>query len=461
MERMISKIYLKYSSHLPFLIFFISLSLRFSLCLFNREANDNHMEVINWILDHGSVPVNENCWECSQPKFYYLLNASVMSLLHIDSPAGRIVCAQMINFLLSAILLFFAWAFIRNQPFPYRVKIISFCLVALNPCLAGINAQVTNDTLAILAGTMTIYYADLFFRKLKILPFAGLTMSVILACITKGSGLSLALGMVVIYAVYLFFLQSSERKLPLSLFAIFIFCYLAIVPFAGGYFSNYKKYNNPFINNITLHISPPDFFHQTYVLRPGITSIVHGYFTFRLIELIEHPYITDTVQAYPLHRTSLWSQLYGHTFFLHFDQHPGSWATLNPAVLNTGSALLTLGLVPLGLFLFGSWYTCKDNYKAVKNRIGSFITTNLSWIHIVFFVSSVLFIVKYTYDYRDFASMKSIFVFPVLLSIVALFMEGVARIKSEMIARVIIGAVICLSLFSILDLLFLVNQLRK
>src|SRR5690349_8746381 len=85
------------------LVFAIALFCRFALCLYNREANDDHMQVINWILDKHEVPQKEDCWECSQPKLYYLLNASVIRFLNIRL-SQRIVAAQMINFLFSAVL---------------------------------------------------------------------------------------------------------------------------------------------------------------------------------------------------------------------------------------------------------------------------------------------------------------------------------------------------------------------
>src|SRR2546422_4368236 len=41
-------------------------------------------------------------------------------------------------------------------------------------------------------------------------------------------------------------------------------------------------------------------------------------FRSRLVDLLEHPVISNDVEGYPLHRTSLWSQLYGRAHFVHF-----------------------------------------------------------------------------------------------------------------------------------------------
>jgi len=441
-------------------IFAVALILRFFLSLYNRQANDNHVEVVSWIVDKRTLPVKEDCWECSQPKIYYLLNAAIMTAFHVNDPIQRIIAAQMFNFVLSAFFLVFAWLFIRNQNFSFRTKILAFSVVAFNPCLTGINVQATNDTLEILAGTMTIYFADLFFKRWKTVHLIGMTLSVILACITKGSGLSLLLGLLIVYSANFLIQPKQKLKFLVISSATFIVALMISVPFAGGYYDNYKKYNNPFINNISQKDPPPEFFHETFTGRPGITSIVHGYFTFRIVDMIQQPYINNDDTGYPLHRTSLWSQLYGRTFFLHFDQFPGTWASTDKKVLLVGKILLVLGLVPLGIFLFGCYHACRDILRFIIKKNKSGMIENLSWMHFVFIVSCLLFIVKYTYDYRDFATMKSIFVFPVLLSVISLFMHGFEKIKFRLLQNIFSVLVVCLVLISIIDILFLTNQLK-
>jgi hypothetical protein len=442
-------------------IFFLALFFRFELSMFNRQANDNHLEVISWIIDKQTLPSKEDCWECSQPKIYYILNARLMKFFEVTSLEKRMVFAQMINFFFSAVLLLFIWLFIRNQSFSFRIKILAFSLLAFNPCLAGINAQVTNDTLEILAGTMAIYFADLFFRKWKPIHFVFMTLSIILACVTKGSGLSLLLGILIICATTFLIQAKQKRRFLLFNFLFFIIAIALTVPFVGGYYSNYKKYDNAFINNIPKKDPPPEFFHETYVNRPGITSVVNGYFTFRIFNMLRQPYINNDFTNYPLHRTSLWSQLYGRTFFVHFDQHPGTWATTEVKVVWVGRALLFLGLAPLTLFLIGCYLSCRDMLRFIikKNKSGMF--ESISWIHFVLIVACLFFIVKYTYDYRDFATMKSIFVFPVLASVIYLFMRGFEKIKSEFVSKIFSAAIIALVFLSIADINLLINQLKN
>jgi hypothetical protein len=441
-------------------VFIAALTLRFLLSLYNRQANDDHIEVINWIIDKHQIPEKEDCWECSQPKFYYHINAAVMRTFRIKGNEKRIITAQMINCFFGAITLIFVWLFVRNQNFSFRIRFFAFAIIALNPCLTGINSQATNDTLEILAGVASVYYADLFFRKWKLIHIIGLTISMIIASITKGSGLILLLGLLIVIAGQLIFQSVDKKKIILRNFSLFFIVYLLVVPFVGGYYSSYKKYGNPFINNISEKDPPPNLFTETYVGRPGITSIAHGYFTFRIFDMIKQPYITNEKDDYPLHRTSLWSQLYGRTFFMHYDQFPGSWSTLYPPVLRTGKVLLILGLIPLGFFMLGCARAIKDGVRKLLRK-KNVSMENLSWAHAAFTISAFLFVAKYTYDYRDFATMKSIFIFPVLPSIIALFMIGFEKIRSRILIISTSIALSALLLFSIIDILFLINQLKS
>ena len=64
--------YGNYEKALILLIFIIALLLRFSLAVYNTQANDNHFEVIDIILKENKIPEREDCWECFQPKLFHL-----------------------------------------------------------------------------------------------------------------------------------------------------------------------------------------------------------------------------------------------------------------------------------------------------------------------------------------------------------------------------------------------------
>ncbi len=432
-------------------LFIFALCLRLVLCFLNREANDNHAQVVEWIIDKQSLPNKEDCWECFQPKLYYLINAAIVVAFHIKGHYNIVLAMQMLNFVFSFFILLFLWKFINRQTISFGIKLIAFALVAFNPCLTGINAQATNDTLIILAGILTIYYADRFFKEKKFSLAIPLTLWVILASLVKGSGIVLFAALSLIFFVRILQTIATERILYIKAFAVLVLGNLTIVPVGAGYISNYEQYKTPFVL-VFEKDPPPAFAERSYVQRPGITSIVDGYFTFRYFDMIRQPYISSTIDNYPLHRTSLWSQLYGRTMFMHFDQHPRSWQSTSNEIVFTGRLLIILGLVPLLLLIRGMVVSMKDLFTKKEELI-------LNWIHLVFVFGFLLFMVKYSYSYRDYSIMKSIFIFPALPSFIKFFMHGFDSIKSKAILKLIWISILTIILLSIYDICFLIDQL--
>jgi hypothetical protein len=438
-------------------IFIFALALRLILAFINKEANDNHFEVVNWIVDKNEIPQNENCWECFQPKFFYLLDASIIKVFNIKAKFDRIRCMQLTNVVFSFFILLILWKFIRKQPVSFPIKAWCFALLAFNPCLVGINIQATNDTLEILGGCGAIYYAQFFFKNMKFNDGLRMTLFVLLSSIVKSSGIVLIAAIAFIFLLKIIASDGAKKLFLLKAFFSFAVCTLLVVPFAGGYYQNYQKYNAPFVNNISVSDLPVPLYHQAYTRRPGITSIVHGYFTFRYLDMVKTPYITNDQFSYPLHRTSLWSQLYGRTFFLHFDQHPASWMSRDPSILLAGSGLLLLGIFPVLLFLIGFSESVFNFFKNLfaKNRFSE--DSNL--IHAIFVILFLLFVVKYSYDYIDFSTMKSIFLFPAILSFTIFFISGLSKIKSKRWIYVLHGIFTAIIILSIIDICFLIHQL--
>ncbi len=432
-------------------IFILSLSLRFILSLLNYEANDPHVEVVEWIINHNALPDKDNCWECFQPKLYYIINAGIIQMLGIDNRMDSILCMQMFNFVLSFFILFYLWKFIARQPFSEKIKIAAFAFLAFNPCLTGINIQATNDTPEILAGILTIYFADRFFSEKKFRLGILLCVFVIIACLIKGSGLILIASLAIIFSIKLLASHFEERKLYIKILTILVISFIAIIPVGAGYIHNYIKYGTPFVL-VLRKDPPPPFFNHTYAGRPGITSVVDGYFTFRYFDMIREPFIVSTIDNYQLHRTSLWSQLYGRTMFMHFDQHPDSWKSMDPNLLNAGRWLIVLGIVPLILFIAGMLKTIRDFFKEK-------ITAQYDWIHLVFAAGFLLFMIKYSYSYRDFSIMKSIFIFPALPSFIKFFMQGFIMLKSKLICNTALLIICLIVSLSIYDIYFLITQL--
>jgi hypothetical protein len=178
----------------------------------------------------------------------------------------------------------------------------------------------------------------------------------------------------------------------------------------------------------------PHFFKKTVVGRPGVTSIFDAYFTFRLIDLIRMPHIIRMPRINnekwqpPLHRTSVWSQIYGRAHYVHFDYWPHRWKSDNLFILNIGRAALIFGLVPTLLVLIGFIVTAKE-FLVRLSRIGLRVFCDQGrWIFLLFTVGFILMLLRITFVYRGFAFMKAIYIFPALICFMVHFIDGVEYI---------------------------------
>jgi hypothetical protein len=203
-----------------------------------------------------------------------------------------------------------------------------------------------------------------------------------------------------------------------------------IVPYGGHYVHNAYTYRDAFV--INRDKSPhPHWCKETYVARPGVTSIVHSYLTFRFLDLMKHPVLSNRKENYTAHRTSLWSQLYARAYSVYFDHWPPSWHRSGDFMMYTTRLIFLLALLPSLYMLVGF---IKENLilldGIIKRQYGSFSHLN-TWLFHFFSLGYVGFIIIFTMQYRDFSTMKAIFIFPALICFVYYFVKGYSSVRDR------------------------------
>jgi hypothetical protein len=160
---------------------------------------------------------------------------------------------------------------------------------------------------------------------------------------------------------------------------------------------------------------------------PGVTSIVDSLLTFRFLDMLINPVITNDPHKYPQHRTSLWSQLYGRTHFAHFDAWPpswqlpqGRWQWATHLVWNLGRLIFVCALFPTILLLAAMWRRIVAAILSVIRAQPSSLQLG-EWLLDLSVFGYIAFIVAYSLQYRDFSVMKAIFIYPGLLGFLILF----------------------------------------
>jgi hypothetical protein len=291
-----------------------------------------------------------------------------------------------------------------------------------------------------------------------------LMIATIMAGLTKGNGLVILLALFGVWVIRLAVRGRGRGKGFLSSEFLFLFIWLAayvlIVPFFGQYIERYEENGSPFYNTMTPD-PLPSLFARSENGRPGVVSFSESYLTFPFLNLVETPYIlSNGHEIIPLHRTSLWAQLYGGANFAHFDQWPESWQTYNPIVENVGRCIMVLAILPT---LAGMFYFIFYLSRNVPRLLFHAKYEEEPWIHTLVLLGYILFIMLYSWEIRDFSTMKPIYIFPALISIVFFMANGldaiVSWIKKDWIRSIMQCALGGLVFFYIVDIGFLILQL--
>ena len=140
------------------LVIAVALFQRGSLALVNREANDNHYEVMQLLSDGFRSLSMKNCHECFHPKMYYVVCVIVFKTLGVSDAGSQIVIAQFLNCVAGVITLWVVWLGLREQRAGKLSLFLTFAWVALNPRFIGINGQSSNDSFAIMFATIAIFF---------------------------------------------------------------------------------------------------------------------------------------------------------------------------------------------------------------------------------------------------------------------------------------------------------------
>lgn len=374
-----------------------ALLLRVGLAFVNRQANDDHVEVVRWMLEHGRLPFKGDCWECYQPKLYHLAVAGIVRLFGLHEVARQTIAGQLVNVALGAATLLLFARFLRRLPLDAIARRALFAALAFQPRLLSTHVQATNDALVILAGLVTSYACWRFAEKPGARRIAWITIGAVIGGLAKGSGFVIFAWALLVLGVLAIRRRGRSDAAALGILAV---SFASVVPFAGPYVEHWRRFGDPFVLNIPK--DPPASFREVSVVRrPGVLSYSSAFLSFRPASLWRDPYTPHSNENVPTHRTSLASQLYGQHASLWFTQWPETWARRDGPAENTTRALLVLELVPLALLLCGAVLTFR--------RPGG-------WMFLALAVAFLGMQLRLSTTYRDFSVMKAIYLYPALLA---------------------------------------------
>lgn len=429
----------------------IGIAVRVLLAFVNVEANDPHLPIIRAIAFEHRFPTREQEWEGFQPKLYHTTVALVWRLLPTRAPYALRRAAQFVSCAAGIVTLLIVLRFLRlfgamregnrcaeAERGASLSATIAFAAVALNPALVGTSIQATNDAFVILFASLTFYSSARVLANGRGRDFVALVLWATLAGLSKGNGLVAIIAVAATFAIIAVIGPGAKQRSRAVIRGIVLAALVAPpVALIGPYYSYQQQYGTPFVTNSPPFPSP-HLLHETFVARPGLTSVLQGLFTFRLMDLLRHPESNDDKLQYPRHRTSLWSRVYAQAHSAHFESWPPSWKARSPLVLQLTRALMLLGLVPSALVTWGFAALVRDTALGWRHSyrrrfaVGDDDALAHQWpsmlLLLIATASYLTFAAAYSIQIRDYSSMKVIFILPALLAFVAAFELGGARL---------------------------------
>ncbi|MBX2951665.1 MAG: glycosyltransferase family 39 protein [Leadbetterella sp.] len=440
------------------LILGLSCLLMLSLALVNGGyANDDHFTVIELIARFGVLPKSTQCWQCYHPKLYHFIIAHTWNLLGITSPFYKHISAQLFNALAGCATVYIFLRFIRPLHFPETLKILVFAFFAFNPRLISIFGQATNDGLIILLGTVNLYAITKIFHKPSLKYALLVIISLVLGSMAKLNFGVYFIGTLIVLVVlailhrnYSFslrkgYLGTAALGLLLSAFTFLSF---------NGYIRDYKENGKLFTYNTPTYDLPHLYeLESSYI--PGILSIYSGYFKFQYVDLIRNPHLSYTGEHRFKHLHSHFSQVYGHFYFLGFDNWPPQWQNDNRVITAIGKVSLAVGLIPVFLLFTGLFMLVKNLFRGWDN-----LKRDASWIYLLYIAGFLGFSVLFSLMGRTFVFMKAIYIFPGLLATVVPFLLGnAAFIKRKAVRTALYAFYIGLFVLYLVPVVYLIVQL--
>ena len=419
-------------------IFFLSVGLRLGMVSFNRESNDDHMQVISLIIKSGTLPDKSNCWECYQPKLFHYTAAKILQITGADklSQNNMILAVELINFLAGLITIAVVEALIRRTPIKSEtLKLLGFGLVALNPGLIGINSQATNDTFVILFSILALYCTVLFLQKQKAGTFLLMLLFSLLCISSKSNGVVTPIAITLALFIKAWMERKQVAKLWLTgILFIAATLLISIINPLNQYIPNTQKFGSPFLINVSR--KPMPYFHWLSPKVCGIRSIMDGYGTFKFGSLIQHPRL-EYSGTRPDNCTSLWAVLYGETNSSHYNNFPATWSTTGNQGFTLSRAIFILALLPTILIILGAALEMGVFLKSIFKRDSALAADTHYGLPLAASIGYILFLCVYLLLYTNLAMMKIIFIYPALILTFPLFlMRAVEFIDAHLKNRI-------------------------
>jgi 4-amino-4-deoxy-L-arabinose transferase-like glycosyltransferase len=354
----------------------------------------------------------------------------------ILSASGSLKIVQILSLGLSIASLIVIYQIVFETPLiqAKTARLYSFALICFLPQFIMFTLYVSNDTLAIFMGCLTVLQTYRFIQLHDWKQTLLLAVVLGLGLLTKATFLAF---LAVLFGLMLFMGTRMGRPLAKAVGMAFAFFAVAGVLGSYKYVDNYQRFRDPFMN--TLDSAAPWVVSQKESYM-GLCS----YLDINLLHLLASPTVdpgalpsvsqSDGRGSYPL-------LMYGTFWYQHIYESINFTGNRHRPFNYLGSVIYMIAVVPTAVFIVG--------LGAIASRFPKFIAQfdyrkdddrHLLWKYVIvcFFIANLALLLGTVFKYHVWSIMQSRLLFPSIVGALGAFGAGVSIVSRIRISAIIL-----------------------
>ena len=318
-------------------------------CFLAPLNNDRgHALVVQYIVEHHTLPAATHSGESYQPPLYYLLAAPIWAATR----SLKWVQALNLVFSILTLLVFYRLFYARKLLPSETAAQCAFGLACFLPQFVLFGLYISNDTLAVFLGALLALQTARFTARPSARSAALLALLTSLGLLTKATFLSF---LPVLFALVSFVLLRRGRPAAKACAAGLALCLLAAGLGSWRFVQSYREVGDPFVSNLGSQ-------YQWVVAQQRSYRGIESFADVNLLKLVRAPSVSRrTDGAYPL-------LLYGTFWYPHIPESNFRVSRHAPFYY-VGSAIYLLAVIPSVFFLAGLFELAKRLWRVAARDL--------------------------------------------------------------------------------------------
>jgi 4-amino-4-deoxy-L-arabinose transferase-like glycosyltransferase len=377
--------------------------------------NDDHGEVVRFIVKYGRLPTVANMQQGQHPPLYYLIAAPILKA------TGNYKFVQLLSlwFSICALLVLYHLVYHTDLLQSARARTYGFLVACFLPQFVMFSLYLSNDSLTILLGNLVILQMGRAIQRPVMGQWILLAILTALGMLTK---LTL-LAFVPVLCGLVFWTKGRGRRGLLAAIAFGV-----LVMTLGGYklAENMVHFGRPMPTNMD-----PEF-HVRFAREHALTyKGLASYLDFNVFRLVREPILGKATNgSYPV--------IFYATFWYQYIPESNFVLNRTRPTMYLGSVIYMLALFPTGVFLLGLWASFRAKWTEGVG-LGRLACVLIMLCTGLMFLPALM-------KYHVWSIVQARYLFPAMFGCLVTFGAGVEIVERNRAASLALG--ICMAVLT-------------